>query len=90
MFSAQGAAADRDEAYSALMAGAASADYDGLRQQVIDEQDSAASAQTLGVSALVGAAALGVWAAIEWLSGPPEVGKITGDGITPVADGGAQ
>ena len=51
--------------------------------------DSAASAQTLGVSALVGAGLFAVWTAIEWMSGPPEVGEIVGEGVTPIAAGAA-
>lgn len=66
MLSANVSASDRDEAYQALMASPATADYDSLRQRVVDGQEGAASAQTIGLGVLVTA---GRWACGQPTSG---------------------
>lgn len=91
MISARAAASDRDEAYQALSAGAASGDYDGLRRRVVDGQENAEVAQTLALGALASGAVMLVWSAVEWLSGPPDRGVIVGDDVvTPMDEGDAR
>ena len=57
---------------------------------MVDGQASAATAQALGLSALIGAGAFGLWTTIEWLMAPAQVGEIVGEGITPVKDEATQ